>query len=124
MGRYYDGDIEGKFWVAVQSSDDGEFFGAYEVAQNYINYCVDDLDYARDKVKECEHALGEYLPKMDAFFNGCCSYNDMELGEALDVESAEVKDLLIWYARLEMGRKIVQAMEDRDGDAIYFEAEC
>jgi len=27
MGRYYNGDIEGKFWFAVQSSDDADFFG-------------------------------------------------------------------------------------------------
>ena len=30
MGRYYSGDIEGKFWFGVQSSTDGEFFGAEE----------------------------------------------------------------------------------------------
>ena len=33
MGRYYDGDIEGKFWFAVQSSDDGEFFGAKDITE-------------------------------------------------------------------------------------------
>ena len=27
MGRYYWGDIEGKFWFAVQSSDDASNFG-------------------------------------------------------------------------------------------------
>ena len=27
MGRYYEGDIEGKFWFGVQSSDDADFFG-------------------------------------------------------------------------------------------------
>ena len=27
MGRYYNGDIEGKFWFGVQSSDDADFFG-------------------------------------------------------------------------------------------------
>jgi hypothetical protein len=27
MGRYYTGDIEGKFWFAIQSSDDASFFG-------------------------------------------------------------------------------------------------
>ncbi len=27
MGRYYNGDIEGKFMFAVQSSDDADFFG-------------------------------------------------------------------------------------------------
>ena len=40
MGRYYDGDIEGKFWFAVQSSDDGEHFGAEEQGNNYIEYYV------------------------------------------------------------------------------------
>ena len=25
MGRYYQGDIEGKFWFAVQSSNDADF---------------------------------------------------------------------------------------------------
>jgi len=38
MGRYYDGDIEGKFWFAVQNSDDGEHFGAEEQGSNYIEY--------------------------------------------------------------------------------------
>ena len=28
MGRYYHGDIEGKFWFAVQSSQDADFFGS------------------------------------------------------------------------------------------------
>jgi hypothetical protein len=27
MGRYYHGDIEGKFMFGVQSSDDADFFG-------------------------------------------------------------------------------------------------
>ena len=27
MGRYYSGDIEGKMWFAVQSSNDWDFFG-------------------------------------------------------------------------------------------------
>ena len=41
MGRYYEGDIDGKFWFAVQSSDDGEFFGAEEQESNWIDYYVD-----------------------------------------------------------------------------------
>jgi hypothetical protein len=27
MGRYYNGDIEGKFWVGIQPSTDADFFG-------------------------------------------------------------------------------------------------
>ena len=41
MGRYYDGDIEGKFWFAVQSSDDGEHFGSEECSSNIIEYRQD-----------------------------------------------------------------------------------
>ena len=40
MGRYYNGDVEGKFWFAIQSSNAPERFGAYE-NQGYINYSID-----------------------------------------------------------------------------------
>ena len=30
MGRYYQGDIEGKFWFGIQSSTDANFFGEYK----------------------------------------------------------------------------------------------
>ena len=43
MGRYYHGDIEGKFWFAVQSSDDGEYFGMRE-SQSYIEYYSRNYD--------------------------------------------------------------------------------
>ena len=36
MGRYYDGDIEGKFWFGIQSSADGEFFGARPIIHSLI----------------------------------------------------------------------------------------
>ena len=44
MGRYYNGDIEGKFWFAVQSSDDASFFGGNAYEPNYINYEFDEDD--------------------------------------------------------------------------------
>ena len=40
MGRYYNGDVEGKFWFAIQGSDAPERFGAYE-NQGHINYSID-----------------------------------------------------------------------------------
>ena len=43
MGRYYDGDIEGKFWFGVQSSDDAEFFGAKEREPMFVEYGVEDM---------------------------------------------------------------------------------
>jgi hypothetical protein len=39
MGRYYHGDIEGKFWFAVQSSNDADFLWKCEgEAACHLNY--------------------------------------------------------------------------------------
>ena len=37
MGRYYSGDINGKFWFALQSSNAASRFGGYENEPNYID---------------------------------------------------------------------------------------
>ena len=44
MGRYYNGDIKGKFWFGVQSSDDADFFGQQGQEPNHINYYFDEDD--------------------------------------------------------------------------------
>ena len=49
MGRYYHGDIDGKFWVAVQSSTDADFFGV-EGEATHVNYYFHEGHL--DKVKE------------------------------------------------------------------------
>ena len=41
MGRYYDGDIEGKFMFAVQSSTAADRFGS-EGFNNYVDYYFDE----------------------------------------------------------------------------------
>jgi len=40
MGRYYEGDINGKFMFAVQSSNSADRFGS-EGCQNYLEYYYD-----------------------------------------------------------------------------------
>ena len=58
MGRYYEGDIDGKFWFAIQSSDDGEFFGAEEQDSNWIDYYLErDWFEASEGIKKCKKAL-------------------------------------------------------------------
>lgn len=59
MGRYYSGDIEGKFWFAVQSSDDADFFGGDRSEPNYINYYFseDDLPTIKKGVADCVKKL-------------------------------------------------------------------
>ena len=43
MGRYYNGDIEGKFWFAVQSSNDADYFGV-EGDARFLNYYFTEED--------------------------------------------------------------------------------
>lgn len=52
MGRYYDGDIEGKFWFGLQSSTAPERFCATEVAEQVIEYYID-----RDNLPEIKKEI-------------------------------------------------------------------
>ena len=53
MGRYYQGDIEGKFMVAIQSSNAAERFGAKEIPPYYVEYVIHRSRY-KEIVKELE----------------------------------------------------------------------
>ena len=68
MGRYYSGDIEGKFWFGVQSSTDADYFGVQGYA-THLNYYFQEKD--KDNIKigisECERYLQGYKKKLDEF---------------------------------------------------------
>lgn len=110
MGRYYTGDIQGKFWFGVQSSDDGEFFGAKE-NQNRINYYVDDLEQVQAGLKECRKQLRGYKRSLDTFFKLNNGYNDEILTKHLGVTPQKTEELLTWYARLILGLKIEKCVK-------------
>tara|TARA_R110001583_G_scaffold1109_1_gene9274 strand:- start:18517 stop:18888 length:372 start_codon:yes stop_codon:yes gene_type:complete len=114
MGRFYSGDIEGKFWFAVQSSTDQEFFGMEE-DRSYIDYYVDDdsMEQIEKGIKDCKKALHGYKEKMDTFFNKAKSYNNQELAEYLSTDEEKVSYLLEWYARLELGNKIYECVKEQ-----------
>lgn len=109
MGRYYSGDIEGKFWFAVQDSDDGEFFGA-EVSEAYTPYHCHDIEKVKDGLKKCKEKLGANLEKLDKFFRDVDGYTDKDIEKLTDADTEQGKEILVWYARLELGRKIHQCM--------------
>ena len=118
MGRYYNGDIEGKFWFGVQSSDDAEFFGAIGSEPNYIDYYVDDIEAVTKGLNNCKNALGDNKQRLDAFFNDLDFYNDNKIIEYwkskfnIDLTEREVRQMLVWYARLELGEKIFNCMQE------------
>jgi hypothetical protein len=112
MGRYYSGDIEGKFWFAVQSSDDGEFFGAEEEENIIKPYYANDLDKAEEGVNQCIEELGDFKGKLDEFFKSNKGYTNKELSDFLEVTDEKLKNLLKWYARLELGIKIRDCIKE------------
>ena len=122
MGRYYSGDIEGKFWFGIQSSDDGEFFGM-EPNTSFIDYYIDDsdMDIIEQGLKRCKQQLRGHLTKINKFFSGKHSYSNKKLSEVLNVNEEATHDLLVWYARLELGKKIHEQVL-RDGSC-YMNAE-
>jgi len=123
MGRYYSGDIEGKFWFGVQSSDDASFFGGEELEPNAISYYFDkdDLAEIEEGIRECKKELGENEEKLDKFFGKVESYTDEKVAKAFGISEEEVMKMLEWYARLQLGEKILKCVKE-NGEC-SFEAE-
>ena len=93
MGRYYDGDIEGKFWFAVQDSDAADRFGVTGVEPSELYYYFDNesLKGVEAELKVIEEQLGTYRVKMIEFFKSNEWYRDEDLAKYLDLPSDEVK---------------------------------
>ncbi len=125
MGRYYNGDIEGKFWFGVQSSDDGDFFGSKgEEPNTFLNYHFTKDEHLKDikkGIKECEKELGTWKEKLDKFFKDNNGYNDEMIEDQLGLKKEKSRELLEWYARLELGNQILECVM-KQGDC-SFEAE-
>jgi hypothetical protein len=136
MGRYFTGDIEGKFWFGVQSSDDAEFFGvegrdlygsdedeeaeenAYGAEYSFTGSELEDLERG---LEICHEELGEWKIGLDEFFTDRDLYNEDEIAEHMQSTKEQVREKLEWYARLILGEKIHQCV--LDNGSCTFEAE-
>lgn len=113
MGRYYSGDIEGKFMFAVQSSDAADRFGAIGY-NNYISYYFDESHLKT--IDEQLKLLKPSFKKVEKFFKNRDSYNtqDQEKAGITQQEMSEYADYLL-------GEKIKKCIIEQ-GDC-SFEAE-
>jgi hypothetical protein len=109
MGRYYSGDIDGKFWFAVQPSNSADRFGVTGHVPEYIDYNFDEEDKqgVEEELKRIEKALGEDLQKLENFFNANTSYSDDMLTEN-GIDSRKLRD----YADYKLGQKILDCLEE------------
>lgn len=119
MGRYYSGDIEGKFWFAVQSSTAADRFGVSGFQPETIVYDFqeEDLEGVEEEIKNIEESLGDKLAVIEKFFAEVNGYNDKMLEEA-GISKAELSE----YADLGLGRQIRDSI--KENGACRFEAEC
>ncbi|OCR99059.1 hypothetical protein A9K75_08590 [Campylobacter fetus subsp. testudinum] len=85
MGRYYSGDINGKFSFAVQDSDAASYFGVEGYMPNILCYSFDGIDYTAD-----ENEIGDF--KAIRLFELCEEANKF-LSSMLIVLPKELKDL-------------------------------
>ena len=121
MGRYYDGDINGKFWFAVQSSDAPERFGATEFEPTHINYYLDDLDEVQRELNDIHKNMEGNIERLDDFFKENNGYNDKMIIDWYKKEykqticEEEVKDMLVEYADYELGKQIAECIM-KNGD--------
>lgn len=138
MGRYYSGDINGKFWFGIQDSDDASYFGGVEVdvmdeetedviALEY-HFGKEDLEDINDGIETCIEILGPNLEFLDKYFGpggeGENSYSPDSLAKQLgakDWTDKKYKGILEQYARLDLGKKIKECVERTN--SCYFTAE-
>jgi len=104
MGRYYSGDIEGKFWFGVQSSMvASDRFGCHESDSSHVDFYVEEhqLPKINEELKNIEDKMGDQLAKYEEFFGKVHAYNDQLLIDAgLDIK------LLEDYADYGFGKKL------------------
>lgn len=119
MGKYYSGDIAGKFMFAVQGSNAPERFGASE-NQNYIDYYIDgsQIDEVREEVKQIEDVHADQIKRAEKMFDESISYNDKTMNKY-----GVTKEGLSEYADLRLGRQILEYLEENPDCGCSIQAE-
>jgi len=100
MGRYYSGDIEGKFMFAVQPSSAGERFGAQDVT-NYVEYYVDREEYDNivNEIDNIEKTGA--IKRVQDMFATSNFYND-EIMEENGVSKEDIAEYADWRLGMQM----------------------
>jgi len=123
MGRYYSGDIDGKFWFGVQSSSAADRFGVEGVVPDYLEYkfLSDDLEAVEKELKEIEDSLGDYLELLKTFFDKNAMYSDEDLANYLKLEKNQLQWYLSEYADYHLGIQIRDCIKENGN--CFFKAE-
>lgn len=121
MGRYYYGDIEGKFGFGIQPSTAPEdFLGAEPVRITYSWSGKDEIKQRIDRIKqEMKHRYDQ----LELYFSKKSTYTNEELAEYMHITEAELKDTLLDYYNYKLGEKVYNYMVENDTDCCQIDAE-
>ncbi len=127
MGRYYNGDIEGKFAFGVQSSKAADRFGV-EGTVNELYYCFseDDLDSLVKELNKIEDSFSvEKRNALLAYFDLYTLENIAPMSFDLYLEKGGIERLntneVMEYVDYRLGKEILQCIKETG--ACHFTAE-
>jgi len=123
MGRYYSGDIDGKFWFGVQSSSAADRFGVEGIVPEYLEYSFwsDDLEAVEKELKDIEESMEGRLELLKTHFENKVTYSDEELANYLKVEKNQLMWYLSEYADYQLGVEIRDCIKNTG--SCFFKAE-
>ena len=129
MARKYYGDIEGNFLLGIQDFSDVGFFGGNE-EEVYDTDLDGEMDFSTQvgiffsffprheaKVKQmvevCDENLGSWLPKLESYFERASTFNEEKIAREFGAEPSDVREMLAWYAKFEIGNKILECLQKK-----------
>lgn len=118
MGRYYSGDIDGKFAFGIQDSDAANRFGVIGQIPNFLEYyfTTDDLEELQKELKNIEDAFGGHKPALKIYFDLYKTEVDAPLTFQSYLKEGGLPELtesqLSEYYDYLLGRKILECIQE------------
>ena len=121
MGRYYSGDINGKFGFGSQDSTDGEYFGAINLDYSHIPYMIPSKEIPK-AIRKLRGLIDQYR-KETGNTTLTLDTTGEEFGEMIDIDWYQDSKNGLLASRIYMGIEILKFSRECPGQDIYFDAE-
>ena len=126
MGRYFHGDIDGKFWFAVQASNAANRFGVigrymddndpektdFNKDDLFYDFRLSDLEKVESELETIKNNLGNNLDKLEAFFKENFMYSPEDLANHLEMTALQTRYVLSEYADYGLGTMIYDYLKE------------
>jgi hypothetical protein len=124
MGRYYSGDIEGKFVFAAQSSAAADRFGVAGRTPSYLEYYYDEtnLEDLETELKLIEAEMGEHGEYLKVYYDLYGSNDNVQIRFEEYLKKGDKKPLneeqLLEFFDYRIGKKIQECIKEQ-GDCSF-----